>query len=313
MTTPQLADRLLDAGIPVIICTPNPAWRPGHPNDVIPATGWNTTTAEQARTRIGRYRPGIDTLAMVGGHGIDLLDIDTKIAGVRLADVPAGITTFGLTVTPSGGFHLPVASTGYGKGDLIIGGKHVGDYVGGTRDGGSRLLGFLPGSRRPKYPDAGYVEVHPWDIAAALDSFPDDTLTSILEASGLPTTGQAGKPAVTNAIAEAFLAEHSEVVDCQYGAAAMRSILTSAMDITNRDSRRGRHAWACRSINRAVELMKAGCLDASAVTVIARELDRRKPEGGTSVPDLVKWAVANTKPTTGCWLHSVVLRARTAA
>lgn len=309
----MLAKRLLDHGIPVVVCKPNQRWKPGDPSDVIPPTGWNTLTVEQARADITKYRPGIDALAMVGGHGIDVLDYDTKIDGVDLTDVQTDVQTFGLTITPSGGIHQPVASTGYGKGDFIIDGKHVGDYVGGTKAGGSRLLCFLPGSRRPKYPDTNYIESQPWDIAGCLDSFPDDVLTSILAASTLSTEGEAGKPAVTNKIARDFLAEHSEVVECEYGTAAIRSVLAAATSITIRDSKRGRHAWACRSITRAVELMKAGCLDARAITKISDELDRRKPEGGTSVPELVKWAVANTEPKTGCWLHSLVLRARAVA
>lgn len=105
---PSLARRLLDRGIPVVVCSPNPGWTPGCSQpELIPPKGWNTIDADQARTDIAKYRPGIDVLAMVGGHGIDVLDIDTKNPGVLLDDIPTEIRTFGKTRTPSGGYHLP--------------------------------------------------------------------------------------------------------------------------------------------------------------------------------------------------------------
>ena len=154
--TPPLASRLLDAGIPVIVCKPNPNWQPGTQlPDVLPAKGWATITADEARERIKDYRPGIDTLAMVGGHGIDILDVDTKNPGVSFNDLPVEARDYGITLSPSGGAHFPVPSTGYGKGALNVAGKHIGDYIGGTSSGGGRMLAFLPGSARPKYAGRG--------------------------------------------------------------------------------------------------------------------------------------------------------------
>ena len=70
-------------GIPVIVCTPNPNWKPGtQVADVLPAKGWATIIAAQARERIHTYRPGIDTLAMVGGPVSTSWTWDTKNDGV---------------------------------------------------------------------------------------------------------------------------------------------------------------------------------------------------------------------------------------
>lgn len=144
------AKELPAAGVPVVVCRPNRRWRPGsNAADVIPPTGWNMVTAQDCD--LSKFRAGVDTLAMVAGHGADVVDVDTKACG-SLDGMPP-FKSFGRVRTPSGGFHDYVRSTGVGKiSQLDVGGHHVGDYVGGTKDGGSRLLGFLPGSTRPKYP-----------------------------------------------------------------------------------------------------------------------------------------------------------------
>lgn len=162
--TPEtLAGRLLAAGIPVVVCRPCPgygnpgkcSWR-GHEQgqkELHQPKGWPTITA--ADCDLSGFRPGVDVLAMVGGHGIDLVDVDSK-AGGSVAHLPP-FASYGKTRTPSGGEHYVVPSSGFGKVspfDSLVG--HVGDYVGGRPDGTGRLLGYLPGSARPKYPGDSY-------------------------------------------------------------------------------------------------------------------------------------------------------------
>ncbi len=218
--------RLLDAGIPVVVCRPH-RHRSNCTLDcdleLTPPTGWSRVSVEKARQQIAKYRPGIDTLAMVGGHGIDVLDIDRK-AGGDSDEVPPGLRRWGCTITPSGGWHFPVPSTAYGKGDLFIDGVYQGDYVGGTALGGSRLLCFLPGSTRPKYPGKSYLEVQTWDIAALLAMGPPPGLLQLCEASGLSLTGGPAKPAASAAQVTAFVDAHVSADVYQLGAANCASL-----------------------------------------------------------------------------------------
>ena len=290
--------RLLDAGIPVIVCRPNPAWKPGSKvADVIPASsGWAGVTVEQARKDIAKYRPGVDTLAMVGGHGIDVLDLDTKFDGVTESDLPDELKTYGRTMTPSGGFHFPVPSTGHAKGSLKVAGKTIGDYVGGTVDGGSRLLAYLPGSSRPKYHGAGYVELVEWDIVRLLEDEPSPMLLGMLDDSNLSRDGAAGKPAAARTECTAFLADHSGAATCRYGAATLRARIDEAPS-------NDRHPWFIAALCRIVELMRSGCLNSSAYEALVDKLDEIKPEGGTDAVAALAWAIANTDGASGCSGH----------
>ena len=297
--------RLIAAGIPVVVCTPHRHYADCSPDcedEITPPKAWQRMTADVSKVAILKYRPGVDTLGMVGGHGIDVLDIDTKAGGCP-DSVPANLQMFGRTRTPSGGVHYPVPSTGYGKGDLFIGGVYQGDYVGGTKDGGSRLMAFLPGSTRPKYPGLGYVEEEPWDIDALLAAQPGPTLLEICAESGLATEGAAGTEAATSDQAAAFLADHSEAVDCGYGRRQLAEMLKAADDIVAGDEKRGRHPWASRSMNWAVDLMKAGCLDATAYTAIAARLEKVKPGSKREADALLCWAISNTLGKTTCDQH----------
>jgi len=300
-TIPQLAQHLLDAGIPVVVCKPRAGWNVGDlASDVIPPAGWNTITVQQARRDIKSYRPGIDTLAMIGGHGVDLVDIDAKVGG-SLDDVPSELRGYGLTRTPGGGWHIPVPSTGYGKGVLTIAGKHVGDYVGGTRGGGARLLGYLSGSSRPKYAGVDYQEVEPWDIERLLEDEPSDVLLDLLGASELSREASAGKGKATSAEVERFLERHSEVRECEYAETTLRKLLEESLDAAG--TPRGRHGWCVRAMARVAGLMQAECLDARAYNVIADRLHEIKPEGGTSPLSAFAWAIANTEAETDCLIH----------
>ncbi len=168
-----LAFDLVDHGIPVVVCRPNPQWSPeANCADVIPPRGWSTITAEECRARLAEFRPGVDTLAMVGGHGVDAVDVDPK-AGGSVDNLP-GFRHYGVHSTPSGGEHYLVPSTGIAKMPLTTSAGHVGDYIGGTAEGASRALLYLPGSARPKYPGQTYRIQQRVDLDLLLDEEPDD-------------------------------------------------------------------------------------------------------------------------------------------
>ena len=156
-----LAERLLAVGVPVIVV---------RDGDTFPS-GWERLSADQCDLR--GFRPGKDALALVGGHGIDVVDEDSKVGGS--VDALPPFRSYGVTRTPSGGRHFIVPSTGLGKITPLVG---VGDYVGGRPDGGSRLLAYLPGSVRPKYPDGGYVEEVQWDVEACVAATPEAGLVA---------------------------------------------------------------------------------------------------------------------------------------
>src|SRR4051794_29036850 len=129
------AQQFKDAGVPVIICRPNPAWTPDSGPDVpelfLPK-GWNTITA--AECDLSTFRPGVDVLAMVGGWGVDVVDVDTK-AGGSVDNLPP-FKSYGVHGTPSNGTHHFVPSAGIRKiSPLTTSAGHVGDYVGGTAAG----------------------------------------------------------------------------------------------------------------------------------------------------------------------------------
>jgi hypothetical protein len=200
----ELAYDLIDHGVPVVVCKPNPEWT-GGPDDVLPPKGWAVTTAEMTRPLLASFRPGVDTLAMVGGHGVDDVDADTKANG-SVDNLPP-FRYFGVHTTPSGGRHYLVRSTGIGKiSPLNTSAGHVGDYVGGTTDGGSRMLAFLPGSTRRKYPGKGYGIEQRVDLDELFDCDPDDELASaLIEANG-SRDGKPGKQAVKLSEVRAWLA-----------------------------------------------------------------------------------------------------------
>jgi hypothetical protein len=46
---------------------------------VFPPRGWSLITA--AECDLDGFRPGVDVLAMVAGHGVDVVDVDIKDGG----------------------------------------------------------------------------------------------------------------------------------------------------------------------------------------------------------------------------------------
>lgn len=168
-----LGERLLAAGVPVVVVAEG---------EQFPAS-WSRLTADQCD--LSAYRPGRDALALVGGHGIDLVDEDAKDGG-SVDNLPP-FKHYGVTRTPTGGRHFVVPSSGLGKiSPLTTPDGHVGDYVGGREDGTGRLLAFLPGSVRSKPGHGGraYVEEQAWDVEACLRDRPDVDLMLVLAGCG---------------------------------------------------------------------------------------------------------------------------------
>src|SRR3954454_6401277 len=248
-----LAFDLIDHGVPVVVCPPNPAWYPGaHCADVLPPPGWSTITAKDSRARLRKFRPGVDTLAMVGGHGVDAVDVDPKNGG-SINHLP-GFRSYGKHTTPSEGAHYLVRSTGIAKMPLTTSAGHVGDYIGGTAEGASRALLYLPGSARPKYPGKTYRIQQRVDLDLLLDEEPDDELIAALEGAGGRRTGNPGSPAATLTAVDAFLVEHDRPLEpeCLFGRKIVRDELAKAEGTVPGHATAGRHAWCQRTLIRLV-------------------------------------------------------------
>jgi DNA-binding transcriptional ArsR family regulator len=296
---------LLAAGIPVVVCTPHvrhhDRCKPNCDRELNWPGGWSTVTADACD--LSTFRPGVDTLAMVAGHGVDVVDIDSK-AGASPDDLPA-FTYYGLHRTPSGGWHYFVPSTGYAKlSPFIVGGKVVGDYCGGSIHGGGRLLVYLPGSTRPKYPGAAYTVEHPVNIGACASAEPDPALLRLLEDANGNRDSRPGEAAASSAEVSAFLAEHEDGHGCHYGRKAVAGMLAAAAAAKGDAESGGRHGWAVRSATRLVELMRGRCADAADYADLTAKLTEIKPEGGTDMDDVMRWALANATGESACTMEA---------
>jgi hypothetical protein len=300
------ARRFIDAGVPVVVCRPHDhharcGTECSRELD-IPA-GWNTLTAHACD--LSGFREGIDVLAMVSGHGIDVVDVDTKDGGSVEALPP--FEHFGHHRTPSGGSHYFVKSTGFGKiSPFRVNGRHVGDYAGGTPGGGGRLLVFLPGSTRArKYPDAGYHVLQPVDFERLAEAQRDDALVTVLSNVGARSTGEPGHRSAASSEVLEFLTAHSTPSDCPYGRSAVNGLIEQSRSLIPGHPTQGRHGWAVRSVSRIVELAKAGCCSATDLHALEARLQVIKPEGGTDFQALLAWALANANGSTSCAIHGV--------
>ena len=310
MTDPiDYAHQFIDHGIPIVVCTPRHGWDPVRDkdkSDVIPPVGWARITPEESRDALTAYRPGIDTLALVGGWGIDVVDLDTK-AGAQRGNVPP-VRTYGEHETPSGGAHLLIRSTGYAKkSPFSIGGLFIGDYVGGTKAGGGRMLAFLPGSNRPKYPSHDYQVATPIDWDTWADDEPDEDFAGLLEVNGLSSTATAAESAVGVEEVNAWAAQHLQAhpVPCEFGANVLAKILTEAGDTVKGDDKQGRHGWIARSTNRVVELVLDGCLPSTALKQLQAQANEIKAGSRQEFIDCLRWAIANMEPgKSGCSVHT---------
>lgn len=289
-------EALIDADIPVVLCTPNSGYRTNGRADVAPPRSWQL--AQPDRTVLDQYRPGHHTLAMVTGHGIDVVDLDHK-TGVRLEQMPIS-HALGLDLTPGGGWHIPVSGTGYARAALRLRGRVVGDFLGGVEGGAARGLCYLPGSNRPKYPGLDYTAQVEWDIDKILGGDPDPILLGILDSSGISRTPRSPSHGGQPGDIAAFLDAHQSQADCRYGSSALAGLMAESAGLIEG----GRHAWAVRATARVVELIQAGCLDLRALTALQDRLRAVKPETTDGeYTDLVQWAIANTEASTDCTGH----------
>jgi hypothetical protein len=198
-----------------------------------------------------------------------------------------------------------VPSTGLAKiSPLEVDGVHIGDYCGGTRRGGARMLIYLPGSSRPKYPGRDYTVARPidWELVEARRGVPDPVLLDWLRRSGKTrTTGEPGKPAATYARVTGYLGELPPSL-CLWGRSALRNILAEADETVPGDAVAGRHGWATRAAARLIELARTGCVDRSAFDAVEQKLCDIKPEGD-DFGGMIAWALTNADGTSRCPEH----------
>lgn len=299
MSAVAYAQEYISHGVPVVVCQPCPGFEnPGgcdrHADgstELHTPAGWNKVRAEDCD--LGTFVEGESVLALVGGHGVDIVDVDTKVGG-SIDNMPS-FRRFGEHRTPSGGGHYLVRSTGIAKiSPLDTSSGHVGDYVGGTQAEGGRLLAYLPGSSRPKYRGRGYdiVAAMDWDAWAEFE--PDDGLISALLGAGGTFDATAGRPAARSAELEAFRERHAGVAGCKYGQGAVASLLKDSGKVVDGDPLKGRHGWAIRAACRAVELVQVGCCTIAQLDTLAERFREMKPEEDFN--GALRWALANADP-----------------
>ena len=87
----RLANELIDFGVPVVVCQPRP-----DADDVVPIVSWkNIVSAAECRGMLSKFRYGTDALALIGGHGVDVVDVDSKAGGTF--EPFKGVRTYGVT------------------------------------------------------------------------------------------------------------------------------------------------------------------------------------------------------------------------
>lgn len=102
-TAMETAVRLLDVGVPLFVAQPDET----QPTGFRLPRGWQNTTVDKGV--LNRWRPG-DALCAVMGRGLDLLDVDPRHGGDHTALGEELPRIHGFATTPSGGYHLFVAS-----------------------------------------------------------------------------------------------------------------------------------------------------------------------------------------------------------
>jgi hypothetical protein len=243
-------------------------------------------------------------LAMVGGHGIDIMDIDAKDGGRPEHLGPDVRTDYGCSRTPSGGWHYPTPSTGYGKvSPWASQGRPLGDYVGGTADGGGRMLAYLGGTR-PKYPQGAYTVEVEWDLDRLLEDQPDDALVALLEQEGARNTGQAGARAATWREADEFLRGLADAPACPYGRTWLANVMDESRGAKAGDAVHGRHGWLMRVAPRFVELARYGCVAEADWLAIVQRMVEMKPKAEGECWELLAWALTNADGISQCSIHN---------
>jgi len=159
----EIARRLAAAGIPVLVAYPDPDGKTvsGRATGYALRTGWQATAPNP--DYIGAWKPGLALVAVMG-CGIDLIDIDPRNGGdaTALNGIMPGV--IGAARSPSGGYHLFVASMGVRSRDGVLPGV---DVKAGDENGQGRGFAFIAPTVRPSKitgEPAAYKWVTPPDV-----------------------------------------------------------------------------------------------------------------------------------------------------
>lgn len=260
----SVARELIAQGVPVFVAKRNPKYDTGKdsPEYHIPQKWQDTKPTVGA---LAEWRPG-DALCLVAGHGLDVVDVDTK-NGAKVDEQRrrldgCGVTVLGMVQTPSDGAHFYVRSVGVCSSAL----PKVGvDFRGRGVDKSGGGFVYLPGTLRPKYADKGYEWLQEVDPGDLIDVRPDeveeqaDAVSVYLAGLGINvrTRKELEGETVTG-----------EPVDAAFLSEALRRDLTNTgpwqkSDGTRSTDRSGRFMYLVGSCRRA------GLTQGQAVTAVA--------------------------------------------
>lgn len=157
----EIARRLAAAGVPLFLADPAPGTKVGWH---LPP-GWEHTPVSTGVP--DRWRPGM-ALCAVGGHVLDVLDVDPRNGGLASSEAlwKAGHwpVSYGSAHTPSGGTHELIQPLGCGKGELVPGV----DLQGGRPDGTGRGFVFIAPTVRKSKVD-GVARPYRWSVEPDLE------------------------------------------------------------------------------------------------------------------------------------------------
>jgi hypothetical protein len=156
---------------------------------------WHTTTPNPAY--VDAWQPG-KRLCAVMGHGLDLVDLDTRNGGDVAALNGAMPTVYGVASTPSGGWHGFIKSLGVRSRDGVLPGI---DVKAGDDQGQGRGFAFIAPTVKPSKVTGelrAYQWVRPPDLgalkAAADDQSGEKLAAMVRAAHGSTRDGQGESP-----------------------------------------------------------------------------------------------------------------------
>jgi hypothetical protein len=150
----DIARAMASAGVPIFAAPPDPSKPVGF---ALPR-GWQYVVSEVAEAHLAAWQPGW-ALCAVMGHGLDLVDVDTRSGGSWPEFLPVE-SAIGLAATPSGGLHGFIPSLGLRSRDAILPGV---DYKAGVNGDGHGFAFIAPTVKPSKTTGelAGYVWIKP--------------------------------------------------------------------------------------------------------------------------------------------------------
>ena len=165
------ARELIAQGLPVFMARRTPEYTDGAPEFHLPKKWPDTKPNLEV---LAEWRRG-DALCLVAGHGLDIVDVDTK-NGAEVDEQRERLRGCGVTVlaevsTPSGGAHFYVRSAGI----CSAASTSVGvDFRGRGADNSGSGFVYLPGTLRPKYQGKGYEWLQSLDPEDLYDVDPEE-------------------------------------------------------------------------------------------------------------------------------------------